>query len=306
MPEFVYRMSDCILIAEPAEHGAYAATLYPALPRVETQALDEAPSSVLGAIPHLRIDTVNSCNLACVFCHSDFSAKAKHLGLSEFSESLNAFPGLKQITMGCAYEPLMGRNFEKFPGVIPHFRGSITSEIVTNGTLLGRKDIGSWVEFGLGRLYVSVYSHIADIYERTGRGAARFTQIEENLLNTRKRFPELDIVIVNPISRSNDTDLPGFCRWAFDHMGATTVDLRRAFFADTPSPGYPASTFFPAAKENLGRSPTLTDDEWKSILESCIDYMTGSYKRTISLGGKIEYDSILLRPNNLASETAKL
>lgn len=290
------KVGQSILIAHPEHNGMREATLYPALPNMDQPSLPAAPPDVLASIPHLRIDTVNGCNLSCVFCHSNFSAKARHMEQQEFADALlgNRFANLKLITLGCAYEPLMGKNFETFPNAIAELRGSLNVNIVTNGLLFNKKDIAPWVEFGLKKIYVSVYSHLDDVYERTARNGGKFKQIEQNLLDIRRRFPELEINIVTPLCKANDVDVPDFCDWVFERIGANSLDLRRAFFIDKPSPGYPAYTYMETATSAMGRSPMLTDQEWMGILESCSKYMSDVNKRTISLGEAINYDSIVL------------
>ncbi len=285
-----------ILIANPPRQGIREATLYPALPNLDAKTLAAAPGDVLGAIQHLRIDTVNGCNLSCVFCHSDFSAKMKHLEPEDFSDALlgGRFPTLKTITMGCAYEPLMGKHFEAYPKAVPSLKGVLEPHIVTNGLLLHKKDLGPWVEFGLRRIYISVYSHIEEIYERTARNGGRFRQIEKNLLELKARFPSLAVDIITPLCKANDVDVPAFCRWAFDHVGASTIDLRRAFFTDAPAEGYPAYTYTAPTSAALGRSPRLTDREWSDILQSCSSYLSDATRRVISLGGAIDYPSVIL------------
>ncbi|NWF56268.1 MAG: radical SAM protein [Syntrophaceae bacterium] len=286
------------MIAEEQPGDIYTATIYPALPGIDVHSLHEAESSVLHAIPHLRIDTVNACNLNCVFCHTDFSAGIKHMETDDFAFVMSpaTLPCLKMITLGCAFEPLLGKHFDEFPSIIQRQRGKITVEIVTNGTLLHKKDLVPWVELGLTKLYVSVFSHIDFVYERTGRGGARLQQIETNLLNVRKRFPNIEIVLVNPVCKANDVDLPGFCRWAFEHIGASSVDIRRAFFVDNPSPGHPAFTYKTAATEELGRSPVLTDVEWKMILQSCSKYISGPPTCLNVPTSEINFDSVRLDP----------
>ena len=70
--------------------------------------------------------------------------------------------------------------------------------------------------------------------------------------------------------------------------------MRRAFFIDKPSPGYPAYTYTEAATAAMGRSPHLTDKEWSDILASCSKYMSEATRRVISLGRAINYDSVIL------------
>jgi hypothetical protein len=291
------RIGNLILIAVSNDNGTYSGTIYPALPNIEIESLPSGTASIISAISDLRIDTVNGCNLDCVFCHSDFSGKTRHLGSDDFAEAMSiidSFASLSLITLGCAYEPLLGKHFEELPNQIRHLRSRVMAEIVTNGLLLHKKDITSWVEFGLRRIHVSVFSHIDTVYERTGRGGGKFLQLEKNLLELRNRFPRLEISLTNPVYKENDIDLAGFCRWAFDYIGVASIDLRRAFFVEKPSTGYPAFTYTTDATSRLGRSPALTDDEWRRTLESCSDYMSHAHQRVISQG-EIDYDSIVLR-----------
>lgn len=213
-----YGIGKAILIAHPENNGIREATLYPSLPYIDQLLLPCPSPEICLAVRHLRIDTVNSCNLSCVFCHSNFSAKVKHLDVEDFAEALldKKFSNLKLITLGCAYEPLMGKNFEKFADSIQSLRNVIKANIVTNGLLFHKKDIAPWVEFGLQKIYVSVYSHIAEIYSRTARNGGKFEQIEMNLLDIRKNYPSLDIHIVTPICKTNDTNVTEFCDWVFE------------------------------------------------------------------------------------------
>lgn len=303
------RVGRSVLMADMRAETRYHAFLYPVLPNVDWASLPEAPLDVLGAISDLKVDTVNACNYDCVFCHSDFSAKTKQLEVEDFADALGngRFPLLQCITLGCAYEPLMGKYFEDYPDAIPDLKGRLKVRIVTNGALLHRKDLGPWAEFGLEKLFVSVYSHIPEVYDRTARGAGDFRQLERNLLDTRRRFPALEINLTNPLTKSNDVDVGDFCRWAFEYIGVNSVDLRRAFFDEKPAPVYPAYTYKEAATALLGRSPAINDEEWIAILNSCADFMDGAQKRTIVQGAALAYDSIVLSaPQRVAAQLAAL
>lgn len=298
--DLYFGFGKAILIARPETNGLREGTLYPNLAFVNRNSLLNAPIDVLQQIHHLRIDTINACNLSCVFCHSDFSGKVEHLQLEDFS--LSKFPNLKMITLGCAYEPLMGKNFELFPKSISEIKGMIDVNIVTNGLLLHKKDISPWVQFGLKSLYVSVYSHIIDVYERIARKEAKFKQIEMNLLDIRQRYPSLEVNIVTPVCKSNNVEIAAFCDWVFEKIGAKSLDIRRAFFVSNPKASYPAYSYWQSVILETGSSPQLTEYEWADVLQNCKKYMSESNKRTISLGEAIKYDSIVLSRSSFQNE----
>lgn len=82
-------------------------------------------------------------------------------------------------------------------------------------------------------------------------------------------------------------------------IGAKSLDIRRAFFVENPSAGYPAYTYTKAFTADMGRSPGLTDEEWVNVLQKCFKYFSKSSKRIISLGEVIKYDSFILSDERL-------
>lgn len=120
MTDVFLRVGRCVLMVYVRGEKPYEAFLHPILPDVDWASLPDATLDILSAIPDLKIDTVNACNYDCVFCHSDFSARTKHLEVDDLATALSndRFPNLQLITVGCAYEPLMGKDFERYPGAI--------------------------------------------------------------------------------------------------------------------------------------------------------------------------------------------
>jgi len=118
-------------------------SLYPIHPFGAAQGdLPKARPEDLAETAHLRFDPISACNARCVFCHSDFSHAVKHLTLDDLGAvAAVPMPKLHTISVGCAYEPLMGKFFEAYPSVLPSFRGQARARIITNGALLHRRDI---------------------------------------------------------------------------------------------------------------------------------------------------------------------
>jgi wyosine [tRNA(Phe)-imidazoG37] synthetase (radical SAM superfamily) len=236
-------LGKSIVIRQEAD-GASLASLYPSLPDVDQSRLPVAGSEDMAPVTHLRFDPVVACNVRCVFCHSDFSGKANQL---EPDELTNVFafgmPALRSVAAGCAYEPTMSKHFEKYPEVLSDLRGTVRARVITNGLLLHRKDMSPWVSFGLEFLHVSVHSHKADIYADTMGNGARFEQVDANLKQFRRDFPEVPLHLINVVCRTNAIDVHGYRRWAFDEIGANEVMLARAFFSDRQSPGYPSASY---------------------------------------------------------------
>lgn len=261
------------------------ASLYPMLANVNKESLPSIDRDILNSISHLRIDPVNACNARCIFCHSDFSSQARQLEIEEFAELMeNDFPNLTTLSIGCAFEPLMGKYFSEYVNYIENRRGKSKARIITNGLLLNKKDIGPWVEFGLEYIHISAHSHIPDVYEDTMRGGSKFSVLEANLKETRSRFPNIEMHIINVVSKANDVDISGFCKWAFDEVGVDKAIIYRSQFIDNPSSGMPASAYVPAYISEQKRGPRLTDEEWGNLLSNCSQYMDQATKGSLSFG----------------------
>jgi hypothetical protein len=85
-------------------------------------------------------------------------------------------------------------------------------------------------------------------------------RVARNLAQVRRRFPGLRLLLINVVSRVNNRDLPGYCRWAFDEVGADQIVLYRAEISSAPEPGSPA-----AQSPEAG----LSDAEWAEVVRAC-------------------------------------
>jgi len=306
MEFMMLRIGETILIPEATPDGIVLASIYPSLPGVDHSTLRDAVFQDFEHIQHLRFDPVSACNVRCVFCHSDFSGAVRQLAPEAFRAAMRfSMPKLQNISVGCAYEPLMGKFFESYPSMMPRKHpAGVRARIITNGLLLHKKDISPWVEFGLEYIHVSVHSHLADVYERTMVGAS-MRQLCDNLRAVRLKFPDLRINMINVVCKENQVHIGDYCRWAFDEIGADRVDIYRAAFAGNRQAGYPATSYVERFSNEMSRSPALTDEEWATTVDEVSKFMGGPLRGNIhALGAAIS--TLILRRTEVVRDDQPL
>src|SRR5262245_35347918 len=250
---------------------------YPIEPFGQTSELPAAPAEIIEKTGHLRFDPVSACNARCVFCHTNFDLSVQHLTPEDLAAVVaHPMPLLQTIAVGCAYEPLMSKHFENFPAALQRFKGQAKARIITNGSLLHRRDIGPWVDFGLEYLHLSIHSHLPKIYANTMKNI-ELAQVTRNVAATRDRFPGIRVLFLNVISKRNDVDIRGYCRWAFDEMGADRVVLVRCVLSEMAQNGSPSHTFAQTYFDIYGRSAALTDAEWQRVIDACSEFLGASH-----------------------------
>src|SRR5262245_61158110 len=104
----------------------------------------------LSGVSRIRIDPVSACNARCVFCDADFpNIPVRDLPVEDVKLCLSARNmRTKFVSVGCSYEPLMGKYFEEYPKFFKYLHQDWKVLIATNGILLDQKDITPWVEVG--------------------------------------------------------------------------------------------------------------------------------------------------------------
>jgi sulfatase maturation enzyme AslB (radical SAM superfamily) len=221
----------------------------------------------LSEIERFRFDPVSACNARCVFCFADFAnIPVRQLPMEDLELAMS-LPTLQtsNISVGCSYEPLLGKNFEKYPALLRRYQRDWKVIIATNGLNLNKKDLTPWVDLGFDHLHVSIHSNKDHIYDRVLGTKNGLKQVEANMRETRKRFPRLDIRVTNVISKDNSENLLDYCRWAFDELGVNRVELYRALFYDLEHLQHHVDYWY----ESQGRHPRLSDAEWDDAISEC-------------------------------------
>jgi len=222
----------------------------------------EALKRDLSKVKKIRIDPVNTCNVACVFCTSDL--KVKHAQISpDIIEAIlrRISQTCVRISVGCNYEPLMAKNIEEYIQIIQkvvsdEFPKKPKLNMVSNGLLLEKRKL-DFLEY-LDWMHISVHSHKKENYEKIMR-KANFDTLVSNVKNIRKKYINLNIHLEFVINQKNKNDIEGFIHWAFNEMNVNSINLKRVSTDSFHTRSYLADSII--AKDVLD----LSDEEWNSV-----------------------------------------
>lgn len=231
------------------------------------QALTAEDHELLRRASVVRIDPSNSCNAACVFCDSSFSARGARLPLQVFEEALESLarsPHLDTLQFGCTYEPTIRKDFAEFGRALERSGAGLKAQtvaIVSNCWLLHRHDLGPFARAGLNKLHVSLHAHEPDAFAAV-MGKPELDRVAANLKAFKAACPHVPVSAVCVVNRLNAEDPAGFARWAFFEVGVDYLRFTRAKVAgDRPSS--PARAALQALPP--GESYELDDDQWRAF-----------------------------------------
>lgn len=222
----------------------------------------EALKRDLSKVKKIRIDPVNVCNLACVFCTSDLTVKHAQISPDIIEAILRRISQTcVRISVGCVYEPLMAKNIEEYIQIIQkvvsdEFPKKPKLNMVTNGLLLGKRKL-DFLEY-LDWVHISVHSHQKENFEKIEK-KANFDTLISNVKNIRKKYINLNIHMEFVVNQKNKNDVEGFIHWAFDELHVDSINLRRISMNSFHTKSHLADSMI--AKDALG----LSDEEWYSV-----------------------------------------
>lgn len=189
----------------------------------------------LSAINDFRFDLINACNIRCAFCftgHTKNNLEIDKVYMERILIKLQKESTLIKIQVGCLFEPLLSKRFSLFGSMIEEkFKDKNTEiTITTNGTLLHKQDISSYVRAGGKRttLHLSMHSHRSDVFSSMVKGI-NYDKLVQNIRITRLKYPEIKVHFCCILVRENYNNFDGYLKWAFNEMGADIIEFRRPY-----------------------------------------------------------------------------
>lgn len=240
---------------------------------------DPATVEKLKNVSRFRIDLRTSCNARCVFCGSGRVGTLKDLDFDLYCRSVElalSSPHLMRIQFGCAFEPTLHPDLDRYSEVVAsHELPPSVREVslVTNGWLLHRFSLKPLVAAGLNKLHLSCHAHTPDVY-RDVMGGGDLERTVRNVEDFRTRFPQIPIWMACVVTSKNADNLAGYVRWAMK-LGVNYLLVRRAtIYSDTheETSGYKAF-------QKYGDSLRVSDEHWADIVRE-VKALDGEYRIT--------------------------
>lgn len=148
--------------------------------------LEKLKSSLSKRPYRIRLDTNNTCNLNCIYCKiNDYTVKKEYMTFDQFCYLASVyFPKSSYVSLSCATEPLVTRDFNNFIKKLGEYKVPET-HFITNGQLLNDEIITTAILSKLGSLTISNDAVYSQTYELI-RGASF-----DNLMSKLMRIDEI-------------------------------------------------------------------------------------------------------------------
>ena len=150
----------------------------------------------------LRIDSNNTCNVQCVYCHNHRSAAIVPTeAMLEFLA--DRVIAVRHVQIGCVMEPTLDERLADLLLEVRRIRPPEQALILqTNGILLHRHDHGKLAEAGLTLLSVSIDSADAQVHKIL-RGGTSLAKVDGNVRRFRDACPRVDVHFITTVTRVN-------------------------------------------------------------------------------------------------------
>ncbi len=174
----------------------------------------------------MQVEPTSRCNLDCVMCVRKKLKPWGDMSLEEFKSVMDKLPLLYGVQLQGQGEPLL--NEELFDMISYANNKGVDTTVVTNGTLLSKKNVKRLLESGLDEVVVSVDSHKKEVYEKIRRGAKFdnvITNIQGLVKQRNKQDSHLKISFWVTVMRNNFKEIHEFVEFA-DDLGIDEVVFR--------------------------------------------------------------------------------
>jgi molybdenum cofactor biosynthesis enzyme MoaA len=193
--------------------------------------LKQAPQADYGAI---RMDSNNTCNVHCVYCHNPRSAE--RIDLDEFRQFLTErVVAVETFQVGCVMEPTLDERLADFMLAISRSPARPRRELrlQTNGILLHRHDPGRFIDAGLGTVAISVDSVTAGIHKGL-RGGTSLVKVQDNIVAFHEACPKVKLAFLTTVTSENIDMVDDLVEWGIG-AGVTSFTFRQMFHDRTSS-----------------------------------------------------------------------
>ncbi len=168
-----------------------------------------------------------SCNLRCQMCYfSDIEKRKKMQGvfpkenLIRLADAL--FHRALKLQIGCGAEPTLYKyNHEII--TLAKQRGVPYISLTTNGNLLDKQTLKTWIEIGLNEITLSLHGVHKETYEKlmTNASYEKFTSLLEAVTELKNEFQDFNVRINYTINNDNLDELADF----FNQFGSYAIDI---------------------------------------------------------------------------------
>ena len=176
----------------------------------------------------LRIDSNNSCNVQCVYCHNHRSAALVP------TESILVFlaervMAVRHVQMGCVMEPTLDARLADLLLAVRRVRPPEHALVLqTNGILLHRHDHGKLADAGVTRLAVSIDSADPQVHKAL-RGGTSLAKVGDNVRRFHTACPGADLHFITTVTRLNLHTIEDLVQFGLD-LGVSRFVLREVFY----------------------------------------------------------------------------
>jgi len=165
--------------------------------------IDEMLAQSPKAFSWIGFDSIDNCNLHCVYCHNP-RTKAT-IDQSKFEQFVHQrILEIDDFQIGCQMEPTLDKRMVSFLQIIGEssVRPNRQLKVHTNGTLLNRHDATAMLEAGLTHLSVSIDTANEKTFSAL-RGGAKLERVFRNLEQFGKACPEVTVQFIATVTQAN-------------------------------------------------------------------------------------------------------
>lgn len=181
----------------------------------------------------LLLDTTDTCNLHCLYCHNPRSNLK--IDLEDFKRFIGEqVAAVSYLQIGCGMEPLMDKRLVEFVELIHNTHAAPFSQfrIQTNGILLHKHNIDRLRAGGVNLFTISMDTLNPDIHKEL-RGGSNLEAILNNIKTLQTKWEGIEICFVATVTKRNLNGLEDLIRYAIDN-NIKRIEIRNMFhFSDS-------------------------------------------------------------------------